>query len=256
MTNIIIIDFRKKNDPMFKEEFILLGNINDKNYKLFSENKIGIEKIICDFKKLKHDSQIFLLFSDDEDKTKKIFLEKFFNQHYSTISISAKELIKTHPEYLSLFPPRDNHFFPMRSFSIIFPNLYISDMFCAQNKQIFDLFQIRAVINVSAISNENAFEEKLPYLSIFEEDRTSTNLSSYFSLTNRFIDKYIECGGVLVHCSAGISRSSTIILAYIMYKKRKTFEDAYQYLQDKHPITDPNLGFIIQLQQYEKELDL
>ena len=213
--------------------------------------------MISDYQKIKNASQIFLLFSDDEEETKKLFMEKYLYDNYSNIifhKTNAKQLIQLHPEFLSLFPLRENQFFPMRSFSIIFPNLYISDMFHAQNKQIIDLFQIRAIINVSAGSVENVFEEKMPYLSIFEEDRSSTNLYPYFSLTNRFIEKYIDFGGVLVHCSAGISRSSAIILAYIMYKKRKNFNDAFLYLQDKHAITDPNLGFIIQLQNYEKDL--
>jgi protein-tyrosine phosphatase len=254
-----IIDFRAKNDPCFKEEIIFLANFNEKMYKLLLENKITIEKIISDYTKLKNATHIFLLFMDDEQVCKKIYLQTNLYEKFPNIIFTlttSKELVSSHPKLLSLLLFNENSYFPMRSFSAILPNLYISDMFCAQNKQIVDLFQIKAIINVNASSAENVFSESLPYLSIFEEDKHSTDLKSYFSLTHRFIDKYLQIGGVLVHCAAGISRSSTIIIAYMMFKKRKTFAEAFQYVQDKHPITDPNLNFIIQLQQYEKELNI
>ena len=72
MSSTLIIDFRQKNEPIFRDEFILIGNLHDKNYKLFLENKITIGKMISDYQKIKNASQIFLLFSDDEEETKKL----------------------------------------------------------------------------------------------------------------------------------------------------------------------------------------
>ena len=37
--------------------------------------------------------------------------------------------------------------------------------------------------------------------------------------------------GVLVHCLAGVSRSVTVTVAYLMYKNRLTLNDAYDHVR-------------------------
>jgi len=51
-------------------------------------------------------------------------------------------------------------------------------------------------------------------------------------------------GSVLVHCSMGISRSSTIVIAFIMKKFTFSFSKAYNLVKKKRPIICPNSGFI------------
>ncbi|CAF4263091.1 unnamed protein product [Adineta steineri] len=59
---------------------------------------------------------------------------------------------------------------------------------------------------------------------------------------------------VLVHCQAGISRSSSIVLAYLIRYHNDSLEKAYEYLLERRPIAAPNYNFLIQLIRYEKEL--
>ena len=48
---------------------------------------------------------------------------------------------------------------------------------------------------------------------------------------------------VLVHCAAGVSRSGAIVLAYIMYKEKLSFEDAWEYAKQNRRKIYPNLSF-------------
>lgn len=61
-------------------------------------------------------------------------------------------------------------------------------------------------------------------------------------------------GRVLLHCKAGISRSATICLAYLMFTKGYSLEEAYQYVHSRRSVISPNLNFMRQLDEFEKEL--
>merc|ERR1719193_2179693 len=57
-----------------------------------------------------------------------------------------------------------------------------------------------------------------------------------------FIHKAREASGkVLVHCVHGISRSATVVTAYLMRYHGMNFEDAKAYIKQKHHTADTNV---------------
>jgi protein-tyrosine phosphatase len=85
-------------------------------------------------------------------------------------------------------------------------------------------------------------------------DQWDTPISDYFDETYDFIDSTRK--GILVHCIAGYSRSTTVVIAYLMRKFNVTFYEAYHYVRVHRSVTRPNPGFIEQLRKYEQELML
>jgi dual specificity phosphatase 12 len=78
-----------------------------------------------------------------------------------------------------------------------------------------------------------------------------------------FIKQGLEAGGtVVVHwylslflilCSnAGVSRSASFVIAYMIREQRMKFEEALAFVQNKRPVVFPNNGFIKQLREYGK----
>lgn len=63
-----------------------------------------------------------------------------------------------------------------------------------------------------------------------------------------------EGGKVLVHCEAGISRSPTICMAYIMKTQRLQLEQAFDVIRQRRAIISPNFSFMGQLLQFESEV--
>lgn len=61
--------------------------------------------------------------------------------------------------------------------------------------------------------------------------------------------------GVLVHCLAGISRSVTVTVAYLMQKMNLSLNDAYHFVKRKKSIS-PNFNFMGQLLDFERTLGL
>ncbi|ORY37477.1 phosphatases II, partial [Rhizoclosmatium globosum] len=59
---------------------------------------------------------------------------------------------------------------------------------------------------------------------------------------------------VLIHCHAGVSRSSTIVLAYLMRFQRLTLYEAWLLTYKARPIIRPNEGFARALQELEREI--
>ena len=71
----------------------------------------------------------------------------------------------------------------------------------------------------------------------------------------KLIDGYLRCGKqVLVNCFAGVSRSATIVIAYLMYKNKWNVQDAITFVRSKRPIINPNYGFVAQLYQLQDKL--
>jgi len=59
-------------------------------------------------------------------------------------------------------------------------------------------------------------------------------------------------GCVLVHCMAGISRSSTIVIAYLIVRRGWSFEKAYEHVRTARPTIRPNDGFMQQLKELKQ----
>lgn len=60
--------------------------------------------------------------------------------------------------------------------------------------------------------------------------------------------------GVLVHCLAGVSRSVTITVAYLMAKLNMSLNDAFNLVRARKTNVAPNFHFMEQLHTFEREL--
>ncbi len=83
-------------------------------------------------------------------------------------------------------------------------------------------------------------------------DTEDEDILSQFDSVINFIDSAIENGSILIHCYGGISRSPTIIIAYLIKKHNKTFEHAFNLLKELKPDIEPNEGFIEKLKLLDK----
>lgn len=52
----------------------------------------------------------------------------------------------------------------------------------------------------------------------------------------------------------GISRSASLVIAYIMRKYKCGYEKAYNKVKDRRNIINPNAGFVMQLKQYDRKI--
>uniref|UniRef100_A0A8C5USK5 Dual specificity protein phosphatase n=1 Tax=Microcebus murinus TaxID=30608 RepID=A0A8C5USK5_MICMU len=136
----------------------------------------------------------------------------------------------------------------------ILPFLYLGSAYHAARRDMLDALGITALLNVSS-DCPNHFEGHYQYKCIPVEDNHKADISSWFMEAIEYIDAVKDCRGrVLVHCQAGISRSATICLAYLMMKKRVRLEEAFEFVKQRRSIISPNFSFMGQLLQFESQV--
>ena len=131
--------------------------------------------------------------------------------------------------------------------------IFIGNIYAARDKNLLKQLDIKAVLTVAA----NTYlmydqSEVISHKIIPAEDEEGFNLSLYFNEGIEFIEKNMTETNVLVHCFAGISRSSSIVIAFLMKKNKINYISALKNVQERRPVY-PNNGFAKQLKAFENE---
>jgi len=114
--------------------------------------------------------------------------------------------------------------------------------------------KITCVINVTN-EEPSAYMPGIDYMKIRIDDNPYAHLDHYFDMVADKIRTVRERGGrTLVHCMAGVSRSASLCIIYLVKHDRMTLLQAYHYVKAARPIIRPNVGFFRQMVEYERKL--
>ena len=93
---------------------------------------------------------------------------------------------------------------------------------------------IRAILSVARSGRLDHPKEDIPlYLYIPAQDHADYELYRHFNQTFEFIDAARRETNVLVHCMAGVSRSVTIVMAYLLKKYKCSLSEVIKMVQRK-----------------------
>ncbi|TFK26244.1 phosphatases II [Coprinopsis marcescibilis] len=140
--------------------------------------------------------------------------------------------------------------------SEINPRLYLSGYWPATNEEELRRLGITHVI--SAIEHRPAIPQSIPQenrLQIFIADRPDANILDHLEESTKFIKNALaesETNKVLVHCFQGISRSATVVSAYLIATEGMEAHKSIARVQSLRNVVCPNLGFRLQLLQYSE----
>nr|NP_001071947.1 dual specificity phosphatase [Ciona intestinalis]BAE06383.1 dual specificity phosphatase [Ciona intestinalis] len=136
----------------------------------------------------------------------------------------------------------------------ILPHLYLGSAHHASQENELAALGITGVLNASSHC-PNHFPDRFQYKRIPVEDNGQADISSWFDEAISFINEEKQRGGkVFVHCHAGISRSATICLAYLITCRGVSLNDAFRYVKSKRSVISPNFNFMGQLSSLEAKL--
>lgn len=133
--------------------------------------------------------------------------------------------------------------------------LYLGNYEAASDIALLKKHNIKAVLTVAADLRLNyPSAEGITHEVISALDMVSYDLSKHFNRCFDFIEKHRAETNVLVHCLAGISRSATIVIMYLMRTQRMGFESAFSFVKKRRKIIFPNPGFVRQLRVFSSQM--
>jgi len=137
--------------------------------------------------------------------------------------------------------------------SQVTPYMYLGNMKDAGDIPLLERLGVTHVLNVTSVIPTYSKVKNIKYKQLQAADNNYQNLKQYFDQACEFIDKARENGGrVLVHCHAGVSRSPTLSLAYLIKHQAMALPEAYKLVKAQRNIISPNLNFMGQLLEFEK----
>ena len=161
----------------------------------------------------------------------------------------TKEQLKLIDDELVLFDKEP-------SYNEIIDNIYVGNYKFALDANLMIKEGITHILNCgnglkNFYENNNIFK----YLYIPLYDSESQKLEKYLEKSNNFIKEGSENNNkILIHCGAGMSRSVTLCLMYMIMEKKYKFSEAYRVVKEKRKCAIPNSGFRKLLEQKSYEL--
>lgn len=142
--------------------------------------------------------------------------------------------------------------YPRGPLLVIPPNVYLYS-----EPTLEEVFQFDVVINVAKEVADlgpliRRQDKPISYYHIpwNHNSRISVDLDH---LTDIIHDAVTQDKKVLVHCQCGVSRSASLIVAYIMRFSKMRLNDAYSHLKRIAKDTSPNMGLIFQLIEWNEQ---
>ncbi|KAF7309524.1 Phosphatases II [Mycena indigotica] len=135
----------------------------------------------------------------------------------------------------------------MESFDpIIDERLFLGNLTAAESPRTMARLGITHIVSVCPDLVQAA--APINHLVIPIEDNDESNILQYLTNTCAFIHAAIRSGGkVFLHCVMGISRSATVVCAYLMFARRISAAGAIEFLRKCRPKSRPNYNFTRQL---------
>nr|GMD16627.1 protein-tyrosine-phosphatase MKP1-like [Ipomoea batatas] len=158
-------------------------------------------------------------------------------------------------------PPREFQFkrdklaFFNKECSKIVDHIYLGSETIAKDREILRHNGITHVLNCVGFICPEYFKGDLVYKTLWLRDSPTEDITSIlYDVFDYFEDVREQGGRVFVHCCQGVSRSTSLVIAYLMWKKEQSFEDAFQHVKATRGVTNPNMGFACQLLQCQKRV--
>eukprot|EP01111_Echinosteliopsis_oligospora_P009065 TRINITY_DN2589_c0_g1_i1.p1 TRINITY_DN2589_c0_g1~~TRINITY_DN2589_c0_g1_i1.p1 ORF type:complete len:209 (+),score=28.63 TRINITY_DN2589_c0_g1_i1:119-745(+) len=134
--------------------------------------------------------------------------------------------------------------------------LYLGTAAHAGNSDVLIDYQIGYILNLSErVRFKRMQGVDTEFLHMPMSDYGDSSLLEVFEDTFPFIDSArANKRNILIHCSKGVNRSPTLVIAYLMSHMNLSLNAAYELVKSRRSIISPHEKYMEQLAVYEMQL--
>ncbi|EFJ42833.1 MAP kinase phosphatase 1 [Volvox carteri f. nagariensis] len=148
---------------------------------------------------------------------------------------------------------RQKYLFFEKHCSEVSAGLFLSGDYVAKNRETLRQAGVTHVLNCVGFICKEYFKDELTYKTLYLQDTPAEDILCVLYDCLDYIDSALHSGGrILVHCSQGVSRSATLVIAYIMWRSGKPYDEVFAAVKAVRGVANPNIGFTCQLLQWQK----
>lgn len=127
-------------------------------------------------------------------------------------------------------------------------NIYLGSQDCCEQSILLKY----NILNVLSVGIEPCYKcSNINYEFVTCLDLPETNIKEVVLQCKPFIKTAVsKSENILIHCNAGVSRSSAIVIGYLMLENNVDYNVAYGVVKQARPCIKPNIGFEIQLKSF------
>jgi len=135
----------------------------------------------------------------------------------------------------------------------VMPGLFIGSHFFEKNMK--NELKNKGVSHILFLVHKSlpSHPEDFIYKKYEIEDSETQEISHMLDEAIQYIEDGLKSGKVFVNCECGISRSATVIIAYLMFTMNMSYEEAFLLLRKKRHVVKPNRGFKRQLIAWKQQ---
>lgn len=130
--------------------------------------------------------------------------------------------------------------------------VYLGNREGARDLNLLKQYGIRSIVQIQSMEVPPFFPAYFDYHRITMPDLPSSNLLRVLPAATRFIHDSVQLQKkVFVHCDAGVSRSTSVVIAYYMATRNWTYRQGLDFVRARRSCTFPNDGFQRQLESLD-----
>ncbi|EKX53889.1 hypothetical protein GUITHDRAFT_100853 [Guillardia theta CCMP2712] len=171
------------------------------------------------------------------------------------LDVPFDTVLEKYPGLCTTFgKPREPRRYPAE---VIPGELYLGDWDHAKDETSLDHLNVRSVITIHQRPKDISFGSKRQHLRLQQDDVDTDGILQHIDASNNFIERAIsKKHATLVHCGAGISRSASLCVAYLIHRFKWPASRAVAHVVRCRKVARPNEGFMKALHDYQKKLGI
>lgn len=140
---------------------------------------------------------------------------------------------------------------------VIENKLYYGNSKPAKNEEVLTQMGVKSIVDLIKYESKDKEIKHSDSFNVFhlEVEDLPTNTIAWCEEPSKFIDEQLSLNNIVyVHCAQGVSRSSALVIYYLMTRNKQGLKLTFNFIRSIRPVSCPSYGFMKGLSELEQKL--